>query len=858
MAFGIGAGCGGSEGNGSPELLPFEHQADTAVAALEEDSKSDTPNPNALPIFEISPGTVVAHDVAPARPLVGLTFRAEDAAAINANAALRTVPPVIAPPIAPSPPLGPTVNLVLYRRTSCLGRWERVPNASSTAVLATRLPEAGEYLLVTGATNPSSTATLSASFAADTVGAIVKDKANRNYKIAQSWLPADAVKQVNTAGVRRFSQLRSQNLQALSQRTGLPKPALDELSALAGWLDTDGVTYEQACALKRAGADDAAGYYRLPRAKQRALAPLVPEGSLPLPPPTCRGGRCTDPVACVSFDAPSRQPNDDRITRPFINWQSGSAWSGTPYPLSKPWMTAPGSPNIDERWYPDPAQGWDLLSYNFGGQGPNADLTSNASENLGYILFHQRHSGLMRLFVWVHKTPNYHELAVHLGVADEDRPSIPTGWVFPNEPTFPGQLSNSAIPSRSIGHGTTVLFNADGLQTIQPHTWLRSEFSVLHDPSFYPAPAEGTVSFPGDPPIGFQAKRFSLRFEGFYKNIFDLYLEANAKMSGTAKVSQPKLEAGNTDLAVNAGTKIYEGNYVDGAKNALAYGFGEDLPDWLKPRNRGNDYDIFLAGVISGDIYGVSTSQGLGLGEVFFRLDGTYDPTSINVDLARLGGTDSVQRCAGVQLGTVYLSEKKNQSLDPSPPFFDAVIDYCNGGNNIPALRFGANSCLSRGNHSVTITSTDFSVGSLRAARGLAEPIRISGERVTLEVIGDADPRTCRGPSCTAPAAELCPRGEDCYQPTKLLVANGDFSPADTGAATLRFWDLPYLASTTWRRYSGYLSGTDVVRSTKNIKVYLRWHANLYAPGRNDPFQWEYAQDITDRLRLNVCNPCSN
>lgn len=291
-----GVGCG-PEAGGSPERVTFETAADADVAALDDDAKSDTPSPNALRVFEIVPGTVVAHEVTPAQPRIGFVFRAESAAAINANAALRTIPPVVAPPVAPSPPpVGPTANMVVYRRMSCLGRWDRVPNASATAVLATRLRDAGEYLLVTGATNPNTTATLSASFAADSSGKIVTDANPRPGKIAQSWLPVDALDKLRNLGLKSFGEIAKRGTAAVVRATGLSQPAVEEMRTLSRWLDTESVDYQMACALKRAGVDSPEAYYRLPIGKQRALEPTVKLGTIPVPPwrDPSGGSRCVD------------------------------------------------------------------------------------------------------------------------------------------------------------------------------------------------------------------------------------------------------------------------------------------------------------------------------------------------------------------------------------------------------------------------------------------------------------------------------------------------------------------------------------------------------------------------------------
>ncbi len=832
---GVVAGCGPEgAGGGSGELEAFEAEVDQL---LEAESKADTPSTTPLIVGDITPGSVVSHDVSPSRRLVGWTFRAEDTATVNAATALRPLPPVSAPPVAPAPPAGgATTNTVLYRRTSCLGRWERVPGATGSAVLATRLPSAGEYLLVSGARDPNATATLSASFAADQAGKVVSNT-DRHLKLVGSWLPGDSINRLEAAGVKSFAEVRRQGIAAVSRKTGLSTQALTELSTLATWLDSDGVSYEMACSLQRGGVRDPEAYYRLSTAAQQRFAPAVPAGSVPYNPCARDPSRCGT-NACVQLEAPRASPdsNGPPVGVPYVSW----LWYPTPASNqqpwiipSRPWKTSSESLDNDPRWYPDPGQGWDLLGYNFG---RNDNVDKNRSATLGYMLFVNRHIGLMRLFIYIPNSatpPQYDELAGRIAIVRQsDLEEV--GWIAPTEPLPPTN-------PRAHGRGATFSWRAGGergFNTLQPGSWARTEFSTFYPEDVY-SPSSGRA----------EPKLVQLALKGIGHSEAHLYADLRAKMSGTAVPSQ---QAGNAQIESmkNIGTQLWglsDGRGLDTLTRAwsaswaapLGMYFGTTFPGLFGGGGpSGPNYEIQLAGVINGKISGHIHSLGTGLGVFSLALAGTYDSTSSIQGWQ--GGIRGYQPCLNARWGTIRFNRP-----DPTPARTSlgggvpVTLDSCSTPALTDWISVATPHCGEGlvGNAARTPT---LDVGWLISRMGTTQ---ITDYQVTLEVVYDE-----------AVAEGLF---ADIYAPTLALLKQG--APAvlgrpiggPTGFSSV---GATRVTRTSWEAHQGPITNELPPGPVGGrARVYMRFWATLVPPAPLRPVKWQYAIDVTDKLVWNSC-----
>lgn len=832
LLCGLGSGCG-PEGGGSPELAPFESQADTAVAGLEQDAKSDTPNPNALPVFEIAPGTVVAHDVAPAHPLVGLVFRAEDAAAINANAALRTIPPVVAPPVAPSPPPGgPTdANMAVYRRTSCLGRWERIPNASGTAILATRLPAAGEYLIVTGARNPNTTATLSASFAADQAGKIV-DPTRQQPKLAKSWLPAGVMDKLDAAGIDSFSDIRRRGTMAVVRATGLAKDVVEELGKLGPWLDVSFINYPTACALARAGANSPAAYYQMTYAQQQALRSVVPWGSVPLDPGQYQ--------SCVEPESPNVNV---AARRPFISWQFyGNGGTAPDHVIgTRPWWTAPtnGPGNkIDPRWFPYAEKGWEIMAYNFGAPtGDEGGLMGNSGP-IGYIIANNRLLGLTRLFVYLPSNEGYNNLVANVAVTDQYGGKH-TSWDFPLLDVPTADAENGAA---------TMVWNHTGRpfeDLSYGGRWVRTELPTLFDPRVYPGRRASADDL----------RQITLRFYGLQVGQADLYANLDLELSGSAVPSSPGgtssitvvKGAFTTGISGAAGAATVSG-YIGlsstgggliavgaaGLAGAFLGIFGSDsqsLPE----------YRINLAGAGKGTVSGQTTSVRL-LTTLHFFLSGTYRPIRIvptggggdadggsgwrpGVTRYMPGGIAAYQRCERSRLGTIgFQGATAGAGNDPRPERIPVQTNRCNLAERKQIVIGSGPEC----NFDSPVESeAEVQLGAIR--RSPSAPIYLDNTRVEIQAFFPPVPRI----EGSADQPHLRPARIVQGGTRPLNVAGVQRMPALT------------LEEADWEK----------IRRGEG-KIYLRYHATLTPRDESpwpstlkpDEHRWEYALDVTSRI----------
>jgi hypothetical protein len=152
-------------------------------------------------------------------------------------------------------------------------------------------------------------------------------------------------------------------------------------------------------------------------------------------------------------------------------------------------------------------------------------------------------------------------------------------------------------------------------------------------------------------------------------------------------------------------------------------------------------------------------------------------------------------------------------------------------------------------------------LGKVALVPGLPWGPRLGATKVALEVALDTDPRKSFALMEPRDGSPECPMGEDCFTPVPLIDTASRMSPArgeflDGTSTSLRFvGQLPKVPQSTWlnsgaRILSRSLAGTDLGR----MKVYLRWYANVIAPGHeNDPFEWDYALDMTERLQFYRC-----
>jgi len=856
----LAGGCGGTAEDQGGSLTP-EAFAAKVDAILEEEGKSDNPTPGrAFIVGDVAPGVVVSHEVSPAQPIVAWTFRAEATAAVNANAALRPVTPVPAPPVAPPrPPVGggDTANLLIYRRTSCLGRWDRLQNASNSAIMMATLPSAGEYLLVSGATNPNATATLSASFAADNTGKIVTEANPRPEKLggASSWMPIDAMSKLKTSGLRSFADISKKGIVNVARSTGLSTAVVTELSKLASWLDVDGVTYPQACTLLRAGVADQNGYYSLPYAKQRALAPVVPIGGINY---SCgSAANCT----CVNLETPPSYqasplngsdappfPGGDGFRRPVVDWTCYRSNCGCDNPSqpgcvrisatgnkrvidNRPWTTnsaitgaAVTRPeNIDKRWYPNPAEGWDVITYNFG-----ADAGTANQPDVGYLLVGNRFSGVMRLFVWMpYMSPGQSELAVNIGVIGGPN-DTPVGWVFPIEDRPPND-------PKAHGQEMTLIWKdgARDFQSITAGNWLRAEFGVLYAPDVYSDESARPV-------------RIRLRFKGTKtgetKAFANLTLEANGMAVSTKSGDGLSLlkNVGLGGLSYGSGAQgIFSNPWATGGAIAAGMLFNAFAP------NQPEQYRMNISGIVQGWISGtLRVDEPIGKADVFVTgasngLDGANALTS--------------QRCRSAKIGTIQFNTQ-----DPRPETIPYVMNRCISPSR-PIL--GAIGCVNAN----TPRPVTVDAGWLTTQLPWAQ---VSNVRVTLETkyydelrrdvsMHTPDP-TC--PLCTGPHVKWATEanrfggGSIELKPIVLSYALNEQldpllggGPRNINGTNGLFNDM---VGDDRYEHDFTCTMTDNRVVPCYFRVYLRWYAQIRPRQPNaQPINWSYALDVTDKLQ---------
>lgn len=866
----VAVGCEGASQDDpvtDEDLARAEREISDALAP----GKEDSPNSAIAIVGEIVPGTLVTAEVNPRKRYVGWVFRSEADPDVRATAV----------PNTPRPEPRPATLMVLYRRTSCLGAWQVV--ARGAQGLAAKLPGEGEYLLASGLRNPNVSATLQASFTADQVGKIVTDE-GRAPKLAKSWLPATAMRALDGAGINSFTELRDPAKRAIAKRAGLSDAALGELQKLATWLDIPWIDYAGACSLKRAGADTANDYYQLSYRAQKALEPAIPLGSIPLASRSAGG-------ACVDLEAPNPsvfcRGDDCRTTegwtglrRPAIDWYwKGSNGTGAHPIMNRPWwptLTAPAPADdpslqqVQRRWYPDPAQGWDLLGYQLGG---------TTGGDFGYLLFNHRNSGAMRLFVYIPGVNRgWQQLLATVSLIDKDgqktgfwsfpltdRPPAPITFVPATDalminstvPAAPGpEFQSSALRASAIWAHTGVDFeNLSGGTTSGSGTWVRTDLPTLFDSNIYPATRGARLSTLSD------LVKVRVEFAGLQTSNVDLWADLKVDQQGNA-IPTDYSAGGRTDLgaardtfttgisAAAAGAGVlgflaYEG-VSTGTNPGRAIIAGLGIVGGFFGLMGGDDdpvppqYKIALAGVARGRVTGRSYSF-VPVSALDIYLDQTFKPVCswsgdpsdpanpYGYHCTPLGNPAAYQRCSSARFGAVGFVSADGRSNDPRPARIPVTLTACNANGAVMP-----NAILASENPTCATTRTGgnlgtpatLQLGALRAAPWAA--FDIVDQRAQLEVSFDHD-------TSGLPAAIAGGLSDHIRQFIHRQKVGGNILVNAPGPMII--------------------GGLQITRDDMNRilagqgKVYLRWLATLRPRDpRAKVTEWQYAIDVTDRL----------
>ncbi len=864
VAFAV-VGCGPDSG-GSPELVAFEAEANAAIEAYDADSKSDNPSTTPLLVGDITPGEIVSHDVSPATRLVAWGFRAEAGAAVNARAALQPIQPPPAPPaVTPSP--GAPANMLLYRKVACLGRWERV--SGGTGVLEAQLPGAGEYMLVSGATDPNRSGSLRAGFSADNLGNIVTDldPTRRHPKLRKSWLPANTVEVIRAAGVKSYKEIAQRRGDL--ERAGLSKAALDELVSLAPWLDVPQISHPAACALRRVGAADPKGYYRLSYRAQQSLEPLVPWASIPVPPEAGQD--------CVRLVPPGPY-RDPRVlyaaTSPHIDWNWRDTNNNIDHVIqSRPWwavqgnlcQSKPDDPQ-EKRWYPDPKDGWQALSYRFG-RSPGGILGGP----IGYIIFANRHTGILRLFVYLPTNTGYDQLMAHVSLVRPSQRFDPVAsWNLPLEETLPevdrwvqptdafGTPAGDPVLQQGPQKASFVWRHDDADPTSNLHQggcrrsgrWLRTEINTLYDERLYRQALDANGN-----PTDDTAVALNIEFSSASMSLIDfketLKLELNGSAVPTANRSPLQVFFDTTTHGIagaGSGSAVvetfwaFQGMYpivtvaaLLGAGNGF---FGPSDPP---------SYAINLVGVASGRGTGRSISMNY-LPAISVWLTGTFTPVMGRTCPA--GETcdsfpEEFQACDSVRIGAVgFLSKDWNVgfndgvSRDPRPPAsstWRVPVSFYGG-------RFGTPSGVPY-------------LDQKRVTLGLDPDLAPGGRTNFCRYQNQAGAKFFdAGTMFTAPWSDTEILEKKVYLETRILQPT---LPHKVEQAEIDFssWTGPKMRPVTisindWFEILRANNGSiDNRGQSHKAKVLLRWWARIRRKGGGPVSEITQAFDVTDRLR---------
>lgn len=821
------AACGGGRSDEVADLGdPTDEELDRIVEEAHPDGKADAPSRTVL-LGDLSPGSTATAEVSPERRFVGWTFRAEGETAVNATARPTT------------PPAGSVV--VLYRRTSCFGTWQ--PVARGAEALSSRLPGEGEYMLVTGARSPTAATRLDTTYSVDQRGKIA-DPARQPPKLARSWLISDTLDRLSGAGVTHFSQLREPRHKEMAKRAGFSDLAIKTIADLGPWLDVPWIDYERACVLKRAGTDKPEDYYRLSRAAQNALEPQIPLGSVPY----SRPGESTG--ACVDLEPP--RGDSEAWRNPGVVWRWQGNGNTTTHPIgTRPWWgvvdqaVLPGDPlyNEQRKWTPSAEEGWELLGYQFG-------VPSGTGGETGYLLFHHRYTGVLRLFVYIPTNQGYSQLLAHLSLADRRATPLET-WSFPILDRPPHELMFQAEAAPVIGNGPdkapdglpftaiartssflwrhagTAFEDLSGGGSTGSGKWVRAEISTLYDPGVYPS----------DPTVAANRRLMKVGFTGLQVGDADLFADLHADLNGKAVPMHQIIDgSGRSTVGIIAGTTA--GTIATGAAGGALADFLDRYIYGLPAGGRGAlglmvasaaaglftgllggpdelhapQYNLAVSGAVTGAIRGKIYTQ-LPLSELHVNLSGTFSPTQPNLPA---GAPQAYQRCDRTRVTALGFVSADGRGSDPRPQFVPIAANGCTSstarGDTTLAVGARAVSCRSTG--AWTYEPVSMVVGSLRKAPWA--PISIRNQVARLEAVFPSEngelPRRVLGP----PGTQQQTAGP--IRLTPFLMKESDLTEIRNGRG----------------------------------KIYIRWGAEIVPTDRPGAkyYAWTEAVDVSDRAGI--------
>lgn len=452
--------------------------------------------------------------------------------------------------------------------------------------------------------------------------------------------------------------------------------------------------------LKNLGARRSSDYYKLSYKEQNTLVPGISLGGLAL--------EAADPnYRCTQLDLPANP--EPGIETPVVDWTwRGAGGVGEHIIDSRPWWGVPDQ-QVDETsskfeeqtyWYPDPALGWKVFGYQFGGTGGQ----------LGYLLVYNNYTGIMRLFVYLPgvEQHDFNRLLCRISITDSGHVESPL-WVFPLQDQPPTIRNFEKSEPGTGGPGADFDDIPYSLTTTWPgkdepyHSlaaavsgangiWLRTEISTLFDPRLYPStqplrPLGGCLSIflPGGG-SGTEIKQddrrmLRIRFYTVLEGATDLEANLNMDLSGKAIPS-----AGGPDvLGVIKGVVLTSISAASGVSGALTFlgaaagtgggaaavaaaalvgGFFGLIADNAPP-----EYQIMMLGMATGAVSGktVFVTEGtlfdLNLSDTFIPQidsDGQHNP---------IGFPQNYQRCEQVRFGLYGFRPHGTNTayLDPDP-----------------------------------------------------------------------------------------------------------------------------------------------------------------------------------------------
>jgi len=473
--------------------------------------------------------------------------------------------------------------------------------------------------------------------------------------------------------------------------------------------------------LKKLGARKSSDYYKLSYKDQLSLVPQIPLGGILLDP--------SDPnYRCTELKLPVNP--EPGIDTPIVDWTWRGPGDGQEQIIdTRPWWGVPDQ-EVDETsskfeeqkyWYPDPALGWKVFGYQFGGTGGQ----------LGYLLVYNICTGVMRLFVYLPgvEQHNFNHLLCKISITN---PSFvePELWTFPLQDQPPSTLNfEKSQPGtggpqddfQDVPHSLTITWPGkdEPYQSLSAAVsgangvWLRTEISTLFDPSLYPStqplrPLGGCLSifFPGsNSNSGIRQddrRMLRLRFYTLLEGETDLEANLNLDLSGKAIPSA----GGQSVLGVMKGVVLTSISAASGVSGALTFlgaeaGTGGAITAvaaaavvggffGLIANDAPPEYKIMMLGTATGSVSGKTvfvteaTNFDLNLSDTFIpQIDsgGQHMPTGFpqtyqRCDLIRFGlygfrphGTDTAYLGLDPRPDSIVLDWYTDQSLDFNIPY---------------------------------------------------------------------------------------------------------------------------------------------------------------------------------------------